>query len=124
MAFEKYVKSGRTYKPMVSLWSRGQIGFNHGAVQRFKDITNHKFAVLYFDEDTQRIGIKLTDNENDDGITSIIKGKTGVIISAASFLDNFKIDHTTTRKYPVEFDADEQMYIIDLNRPMAKKERQ
>ncbi len=123
MPFERYVKSGRTYRPTASIWSRGQIGINHAAVERFK-IKDFKFAVLYFDTETQRIGIELTNDENAEGATTAIKGKSGVIISAASFLDYYNIEHATTRKYPIDFDTVEKLYVIDLGKPMTKKESQ
>ena len=120
MAFEKYVKSTRIYRPYASIWSRGQIGLNQGAVERFK-MKDYKFAVLFFDKDTERIGIKLTNNENEEGATTAIKGNTGIIISAASFLEHYNIDHKTLRKYPIDFDQKEELYIIDLKEEFTKK---
>ena len=119
MAFERYVRGGRIYKPMASIWPRGQIGFNRGAIECYK-IHNYKFAVLFFDRETQRIGIQLTNDAKEEGVTAAIKGKSCVTISAVSFLDHFDIEHDTTRKYAVEFDAESDMYIIDTQRAAVK----
>jgi hypothetical protein len=122
MPFERYVKSGRTYRPTASLWSRGQIGLNRGAVQRFK-ILEYKFAVLYYDSENKRIGIKLTNDENEAGVMGIVRGATGVFISAISFLEFHNIDHTKTRKYAVDYDEDEKLYVIDLKKPFAEQKK-
>ena len=121
MAFERYVRDGRMYKPMVSIWARGQIGFNRGAIERYK-IQDYRFAVLFFDRETQRIGIQLTNDEHGEGVTAVIKGKSCVIISAASFLNNYNIEHEITRRYAVEFDTGSAMYIIDSKRAVIKKQ--
>ncbi len=120
MAFERYVKSGRIYRPFASIWLRGQIGINQGAVERFK-IKDYKLAVLFYDKEIERIGIRLTNDENEEGATTITQGKTGVVISAVSFLDFYGIDHSDTRKYPIDYNENENLYVIDLKKPMQKK---
>ena len=35
MAFIRFTKTGRGYKPKASIWNKGQIGFNQGSVLRF-----------------------------------------------------------------------------------------
>lgn len=121
MPFERYVKSGRTYRPTASIWSRGQIGLNQGAVRRFK-INEYKFAVLFYDDENKRIGIRLTNDENEPGVMGIVRGATGVFISAISFLDFYNIDHKKTQKYAVDYNEDEGFYILDLNKPLTKQE--
>ena len=121
MPFERYVKRGRVYRPMASIWSRGQIGLNQGAVQRFK-LDNFEYAVLFFDAENKRIGIKLTNDETEAGTTKITRGSTGAVISAASFLGFYDIEHDSTTRYAIEFDEDEGLYVINLTKPMAKNE--
>ena len=123
MPFERFVKSGRAYRPTASIWARGgQIGLNSGAVQRFK-ISDYKFAVLYYDSENKRIGIKLTNDEDEPGVMGIVKGATGVFISAVSFLDNYNIDHEKTQKYAVDYNEDEGLFIIDLNKPFGEQKK-
>ena len=123
MAFKKYVKTGNTDRARASLRERGDIWFNTGAIQCFTDLTEHRFAVLYFDRRTQRIGIRLTDDPTEDGATSVTKLAKHVSIYAVVFLAHCHIDHTTTQQYPLEFDREEIMYIIDLKRPIEKSGR-
>jgi hypothetical protein len=123
MPFERYVRSWRVYRPQASIWYKGQIGINQGAVKRFK-ITDFDFAVLFYDKETCRIGVKVTNDENEAGAVKIRKAQSGTMISATAFLDHFDIEHTETRRYPLDYDEGEDLYIIDLNKPITKNEGQ
>lgn len=113
MAFEKFTLRGRGFKPQASIWSRGQISFNQGAVRRY-NIDKHKYAMLFFDPDTSRIGIRLTNSENEDGIQKIGVRKSGVMLSAKSFLEYYGVDFSETRKYTLQKTEDEGFLLIDL----------
>jgi hypothetical protein len=113
MAFERFKKTGRGYTPKVSIWLRGQIGFNHGAVQKY-NISDWDYAILYFDKDEQKIGIKFTNDASEKGVCKITKGKTGAFISAKPFLSYYDISHEKTKKYDVEFDDENDMYVVSL----------
>ena len=119
MAFVKFIKTGsRIGSPRVSIWTRGQIGFNKGASLTYK-IDSYEYAVLYYDEDTNRMGIQLTDDEKAEGISKLVHRKDGGLsFSAISFLRTFGIDFKITRQYDIEYDDGNDMYIIDLNNPI------
>ena len=112
MSFEKFTKTGRGYTPKASIWMRGQIGFNQGAVEKL-GIKKRKYAVLYYDKEDKRIGFQFTDDA-ESGATKIIKGKTGAFISAKAFLDYYDIEHSETRKYDISDDKEAGLYVIDL----------
>ena len=113
MPFEKFTKSGRGYSPKAAIWSRGQIGFNRGACEKYK-IGDYDYATLYFDSGTRRIGVKFTNDAEDSGVTKIVKSKTGAFISANKFLDYYEIPHPKTKKYPIKYDKEEELYVIEL----------
>lgn len=113
MAFEKFTLRGRGFKPQASIWSRGQISFNQGAVRRHK-IDKYKYAMLFFDPDTSRIGIKMTNNENEDGIQKIGIRKSGVMLSAKAFLEYYGVDFSETRRYTLHKSDEEDFLLIDL----------
>lgn len=115
MAFERFTKTrGRGYAPKVSIWSRGQIGFNEGCLVRY-DLKQYKYAVLYYDKDNKKIGIKFTNNKTDDGAMKVIFRETGgASISANAFLGFYNIDHTKTKRYDVNYDEDAGMFIIEI----------
>lgn len=113
MAFERFTLRGRGFKPQVSIWSRGQISFNQGAVRRYK-IDKYKYAVLFFDQDTNRIGIKLTNDDTEDGVQKIGIRKSGVMLAAKSFLEYYDVDFSETRKYTLQKSDEEAFLLIDL----------
>jgi len=114
MAFQRFVETGRRgYTPKVSVWTRGQIGFNRSAVDKLQ-IKKHKYAILYFDPETRTIGIKFTNDDQESGIFKIVHGKTGAFLSAIGFVQHYEIPHKKTRKYDVEYDEGEKMWLVQL----------
>lgn len=115
MGFVKYTKTGsRLGLPKISIWTRGQIGFNNAAMAEH-GVTSYKYAVVYYDEDENRIGITLTDDDKEEGISKLVHRKGGgVSFSAMSFLKSYKIDYTKTKRYDFEYDNENKMFIINL----------
>lgn len=115
MAFEKFTRTrARIGTPKASIWSRGQIGFNQGAMDEYK-LHEFKYAILYYDRDTSRIGIEFTNDENVEGACKLVRRKgAGTSMSALAFLKHYKIDFSKTRKYDFNHDKESGLYIIDL----------
>ena len=118
MGFIKFTDAGaRIGDPMVSIWSRGQIGFNQGAMQEF-DIKDYQYVVLYFDSDTRRIGFELTKDKKAEGaIKLVFRNNSGASFSAIPFLRINKISYKETRRYDVERDKESGLIVIDLKSP-------
>ena len=117
MGFIKFTNTGaRAGDPQVSIWSRGQIGFNQGAMQEF-DIKDYQYVVLYYDPDTSRIGFQLTNEKEEGAIKFNFRDNSGASISAIPFLRANKIKYNETRKFDVEVDADSKLLVIDLTKP-------
>lgn len=112
MTFERFTKTrGRGYFPKVSIWGKGQIGFNQGAAGKY-NLNNFEYAVLFYDKGNQRIGIRFT-NEKEDGIVKLIKRPgSGVSLSAKAFLDFYSIDYSKKRRYTVNYDNENDLYIL------------
>ena len=119
MPFERYVKSRRSLDSCASIWLRGQIGIGKGATEYYK-LADYTFAVLFYDTEMQRIGIRVTNDDNEDGAKMMTHGKTGVVISAMSFLRFYHIDHRVTRTYALDYNAHENLYVIDMQKPKYK----
>jgi len=112
MTFERFTKAGRFYTPKASIWTRGQIGFNQGAVDKFK-LMDFDYAVLFYDKDEKKVGVQFTNDASESGVTKVVKGKTGVFVSARSFVNYYDIPHAKTKKYDVNYDEDNQMYVFE-----------
>ena len=119
MGFIRFTDTGaRLGEPQVSIWSRGQLGFNQGAIQEF-EIRKYQYVVLYYDPDTQHIGFQLTNDKNEAGaIKLIFRDKSGASISAIPFLRINKISYTESKKYAVSLDPYSGFLVIDLNKPV------
>ena len=117
MAFEKFTKTGgRIGTPKASIWSRGQIGLNRGAVHQF-DLDSYNFVILFYDKDAKKIGIKFTNIDTDDGIIKIVKRKnSGISFSGLAFLNYYGIDHSKTTKYDLEHDKENDLYVFSLQK--------
>ncbi len=112
MPFEKFTQTGRSYKPKISIRSNGQIGLNQGAIERFK-LNEYKYAILFFDGESDRIGIKLTNTE-EEGICKLQVRKSNAAISGKAFLDYYSIDYSKTTRYEAVWDEKEKMIVVTI----------
>lgn len=112
MPFEKFIMTGRSYKPKASIRANGQIGLNLGAIEKFK-LDKYKYAILFFDKENKQIGIKLTNNE-EEGICKLQVRKSNAAISGKAFLDYYSIDYSKTKKHEAVWDEKEKMIIVAI----------
>lgn len=120
MAFERFTLTGRSFAPKVSIWSRGQIGFNNGAVNRFK-LDRFDYVVFHFDKDEQKIGLQFTTDKDEEGAVKLNKRAAGISVGAKSLLDYYGVDYAVTTQYDIGHDKEADMYIIDLKKKMAQE---
>ena len=113
MGFERFTLGGKTFKPKVSIRRNGQIGFNNGARKRF-ELDNYKYVILFYDKENEKIGIKLTNESNENGIMILQKRPLNVAVSAKSFLEFYELPYLKTSRYNPQWDENEKMLIIDL----------
>lgn len=121
MAFEKFTQKGKSFRPVVAIWSRGQIGFNQGALNICK-IENDDYVIFFYDPEEKKVGFKFTKNSKEDGAFKFKMYKTGAFASAKTFLDYYQIDYKTTTKYELSRDNENDMFVIDLKRGLNQKE--
>jgi len=113
MAFEKFTSRGRSFKPRVSIWKRGQIGLTQAAVDKF-NLFENQYVVAFYDKDVQKIGLKFTSNKQEEGAAKMNVKSTGAIFSAKAFLDYYEIDYTKTKRYDIDFDKEAELYVFNL----------
>lgn len=117
MGFEKFTGKGRSFRPKVSIWIRGQIGLNQGAVERF-NLNDSRYVIMHYDKENKRIGLLFTGNEQEEGALKMNVKNNGAIFSARAFLEYYDIDHTKTRQYDIVYDESNKYYIFDLTKPL------
>lgn len=112
--FERFTETGRGYEPSISINKSGIIGVNRGCMNRF-GLQDYNYAILYYDKKGHRIGIRLINNEKEQGARKFRKrGGQGAEVSARSFLSYYGIDRSKTRRYSVEWDGENTMMVIQL----------
>jgi hypothetical protein len=116
MTFEKFTKTGgRIGTPKASIWSRGQIGLNRGALERFS-LDKYKFVMLFYDKENKKVGIKFTNDTTESNLIKIIHRKNGGLsFSGTAFLHYYGINYAETKKYDLEYDKTNDLYVFDLN---------
>lgn len=113
MAFEKFTLTGRGFRPKVSIWKRGQIGFNQGAM-RALNLEDFDYVVFYYDPESKRVGLELTNDESAEGASKLKKRTTGASVGAKAFLDYYQLDYEKTKSYPIQLDKESKLWVIDL----------
>ena len=113
MPFIKYTEKGRSYAARTSISKTGMLSFSDGACKRFK-MGDYKFVVLYYDPDTQRVGVELTNDEQAEGVKKLRHRATGADVAAKSFVDFFNIGVRATTTYEVGKDDESGLVVVDL----------
>jgi hypothetical protein len=109
MSWEKFTRYGRSLKPKISIRGNSQIGFNNAAINDFK-LSDYKFVVLYFDKDSKRIGIKPTNDKNEEGACKLrVRDNFGASIAARSYIEFYKLNTLKNRRLDAELDSKDKM---------------
>jgi len=114
MAFERFTQSGRSFRPKISIRGTSQLGLNCAAIEEFK-LGDYKYAVLFYDKENMRIGIKLTNDKSEEGACKLrVREKTGASIAARSFIDCYKLNDLSKRKFDAMWNSKEKMIVADI----------
>jgi len=120
MAFVKYTERGRGAAPTLSLSPTGNMAFSEGALRRF-GLIDKSFVVLYYDPDTQRVGIMPCDDAHAEGARKLSKRATGAVVSGRGFMDHFGIVIDKTTTCTLTQDRKTGMVIADLTTGKRRK---
>ena len=115
MAFERFTDVGRVFRPRASLRQNGQIGFNGGAIKRF-EMNKFSHVVLFYDKETHRIGVKLTNDKTEEGASTLITRTGNGTVSARSFMEYYQLIPEETTQYDIERDPESQMLVIRVGK--------
>lgn len=128
--FVKHTQVGKRFEERITITRARHVGF---PTQFYKDngLENYNYAVLFYDKDTNAIGIKFT-VEKEDGSIAIARHNKGYggYISATSF---FKVNRINTKKYAgryeykkipltqVGFEETGDLFVIELKEKPEKE---
>ncbi len=113
MAWEKFTGVGRSYKPKLSIRGENQIGFNLAAIEKFN--LKEGYAVLYFDKENKKIGVKIAHDKSEEGACKLsVRPDSGASISAKSYITCHGLDKLSTKRFPAYWDEEVQMIVADI----------
>ena len=123
MSFEKFEGGGRgrsSSGPMISLRKSGSIGINGAAmVEYFEDA---EAAVMYYDEDDNRVGLERVDDTDADGAYTISRTNDTGSVTPSAFLNRYDlVPEITTQFEPELYETDDgvELVTIDLEEPIG-----
>ncbi len=120
MAIEFFRKGGKGYIPKASVRMHGQIGFNHGAVEKFQ-IKNGQYVLLGYDKDKRIVAIRRIDEAEEGAKRVIVKGNSGSI-GAKAFFDYFGITPKKTKSYPLQVEPEGKLLVFHLESETDRKD--
>ncbi|MBI2588975.1 hypothetical protein HYW35_02105 [Candidatus Saccharibacteria bacterium] len=116
----------RSSKPTVSITRAEAIGLSSSFCERY-EVDKFRYAVLYYDEKSNSIGFRLTNDENEKSKFSITrtnknKGKSSSIVSHTFFTKNEIVVDKYAHKYmpkkvrleDLGFDEPGDLFVFDL----------
>lgn len=104
MAFVKYSLKTKSITPRASIKPTGIISFNSAARAIYK-LDSQLYAVLYYDANTQQIGVELTSNGKADGARKVRLRPSGADVSIRGFAEFFGLDLSAPMTVDVGKDA-------------------
>lgn len=115
--YDKPKKRGRIPgdKPMLTVGKTGVLGLNLTAVTRWR-LRQFGYATLYYNSQSKMIGIKPSNDAIPENFKLRDRKGSGLDISARSFLQNFEIDFSETRRYSARWDEESEMLIAEVGR--------
>lgn len=126
--FKKHVHISGNNAPKMTIRKGGSLGINQAAARRFGIDSDDYYAVFYYDDENNAIGMEITRDENAEGALKIqyrpYKGDNKNVIiqvSIKSLLDRYAIDYSESSSYVPFKDEDTGLIVLDLNKPKAKR---
>ena len=122
--FQEFKGRNVRLEKRITITKSSSIGFPQKFYQD-NEIKNYKFIVFYWDKINQAIGIRFTNNKEEQNRFSIIHSKIGYggSVAARSFLKTYNIDpqkyHGRYEWKKEDIEGIGEMYIIDLKKEMG-----
>lgn len=122
MPWELFDKVDKSFVPKISIRNNGNIGISSGAVNKF-ELAKKKCCKLYFDRDTNRIGIEFLEYEGNASTIKVARRGQDTLIVARPFLAFYEINYTETKIYIGEQDEKSGFIVIDLKKSLYTSTR-
>ena len=114
--FQKFTDVRSSYAARVTIRQTGQLGFNGGAIRRFK-LKDYRFAVLYWDPERRAIGIEPSEIEC-EGAIELKATDSNNYLRAKNFLDLYEIDYSRSHRYELRRDEQTGFLYFELDKEL------
>lgn len=126
MAFIKYHKTMNSHVSLVSITPNGKIIFHKPSIEKYK-LRSFQYGILFYDPPHKRLGIQLTNDDQEIGIYKFFHSDALSSIINGRFFDYFSIRPQQTQTYSFRYDKVNNMLIVPLrttykgkgNRPLS-----
>jgi hypothetical protein len=112
LAFERFVRKGtKLSQPKAAIWSQGLIVFNGAAIGEHK-LSGYKFAVLFYDREKKRIGVKFTNDPKEAGARTFRRRKHDGAIYAKAFFAYYGVDFSKAARFDIDYDEKNGLHVL------------
>ena len=123
MAFEKFVPSQAAgTRPRATIRPSGLISFDAASVGAF-DLESVKFAILFFDKTRKILGVKVTNNEKEEGVLPLSKRRRSVSLKSPQFFHQYGLTVEESQRFEVSRDSDDGMLLISVKNVQRRRGR-
>jgi len=114
MVWERFTLTGRNIKPKATIRKGGQIGLNNAVINKYK-LDKFKYVVLFIDKEQKKIGIKPTNDEQEEGVRKLRLSKYGASIPAKNFIELYRLEQIKKRKLNCIWDRKDNMLVAEFS---------
>ena len=118
MSFVLFIRDNILWadEPMVHIWKPGTAFFNSRAVAEFQ-LTKYSYVFIYYDAEEKKIGFQFLEKRK-YGAFRLGKKHKSVRCHMQSFIKYHKLDYIIGRKFKVQWDEENELFVIDVNIPI------
>lgn len=114
MAFEKFVPpQAAGTRPRATIRPSGLISFDAASVAAF-GLQSAKYAILFFDKTRKIIGVKITDNNKEEGALQLSRRRRSVSLKSPHFFHQYGLSIDESQRFEVIRDPGEEMLFISV----------
>lgn len=123
MAFERFVPpQAAGTRPRATIRPSGLISFDAASVAAF-GLESAKFAILFFDKTRKIIGVKLTNNEKEEGALPLSRRRRSVSLKSPQFFHQYGLSIDESQRFEVTRDAADGLLLINVKEVKRRRGR-
>ena len=115
MSFQRFTEDARCNCALISIWKNGYYGFNKGSIKEY-NIKDYSYGILFYNNRDQKVGFRFTVDGTEGGAIKLNIRESNILVYAKKFLDYFSIDYSKSKRFYLEYDDKEDMYVFNLNK--------